>query len=141
MGTSLSFSGEASNMIATARRPRMRGILILSLLGGLLNLLVGVTLLVNTSIITALDIPVWSTYVFLAQGILQLLIGAAIRTYRRLWLVFGAVIHILAIIHYILNIIAGHSIGGMIWGILFSLAMLYYIYKYLTSEPERSFFS
>jgi hypothetical protein len=78
-------------MIASARRPRMRGILILSLLGGLLNLVVGITLLLNATIIASLDIPTWSVYVFLIQGVLQLLIGLAIRTYKRLWLVLGAI--------------------------------------------------
>ena len=128
-------------METAVRRPRMRGILIVNLLGGLLNLFVGITSLLNTSTLTSLGIPTWSIYAFLILGGLQLLIGVAVRTYKRLWLGLGVIVHALAIVHYILNIISGYMIGGMIWGVLFSLAMLYYAYKYLITEPEKSFFT
>jgi hypothetical protein len=128
-------------METVVRRPRLRGILIVNLLGGLLSLFVGITSLLNTNTLVSLGIPSWSSYAFLVLGGFQLLIAVATRTYKRLWLVLGVIVHMLAIVHYILNIISGYMIGGMIWGVLFSLAMLYYAYKYLITEPEKSFFT
>jgi hypothetical protein len=133
-----------------ADRPRVVGIVILCLLGGVLGILGGLGLLaiigVAGSSTSSLEIPGWYTllaYLSLVLGVVELIAAILIALYKRIGLIVGGAIFLIGLINTVIQILAGaatFSIGTII-GILIDLAVLYYIYIYLTREPEKTFFS
>jgi hypothetical protein len=129
---------------ATVQKPRVIGIVILSVLGGILGILAGIGLMSLPSIAassgTTVEGWVMPLGVFtLILGILDLVAAVLLMMYKRLGIIIGLVSYGLAMLSNIWSAATGNGVN--IIGILIGLAVLYYLYRYLTHEPEKSFFS
>jgi len=129
------------------KKPRVIGIVGLSILGGILNLLAGIGLLSLISSATqdpTVQIPAWVTivtYLILALGVIDLVVGVLLLMYKRLGLILAAISFGVGLLLGIYNIIsAGNSVSQDV-SLVIQLAVLYYVYIYLTREPEKSFFT
>jgi hypothetical protein len=137
-------------MAATAgvKRPRVIGIVILSLIGAFFGLLGGVGLLglIAAAQAEGTTVPSWITltaYVTIALAVIAFLAAILMLMYKRLGLYLGALCYGISLILTILQVVGGQSTisASVIIGVLIDLVVLYYIYIYLTREPEKSFFT
>jgi hypothetical protein len=123
------------------------GILILR---GILTLLAGVGALNDLNQLDALGssnlLPGWFrplVYLLLILGVMSILGAILIALYRRLGLIIGGLavlIDLLALAFLILNRLASLAPANIV-GLVITFAILYYTWKYLTQEPEKSAFS
>jgi hypothetical protein len=128
----------------------LASIVILAFLGAILNVLGGVGLLTLIASATAAgatsaDIPGWVTplaYLTIALGVIDGIGGVMLLMYKRLGLLLVAATTVITLIINIISVVTGNStIGSVAIGRLIQLAILYYLYIYLTREPEKSFFT
>jgi hypothetical protein len=81
-------------------------------------------------------------YLSLVIGVLQLAGGVLIFMYKRLGLLIAGAVYAINIILNVLSVIAGYTtLQSIVLNTIISAAVLYYVYKYLTSEPEKTFFT
>jgi hypothetical protein len=134
---------------ATVKRPRVIGILIILIFfGAILNVLggLGSLALISEAQAQGLVIPGWITlvaYLALALAILAFVSAVLLLMYKRLGLILGAVIYGTNLLLNVALVVTGQTALNIsvIIGVLIPLIVLYYIYIYLTREPEKSFFS
>lgn len=128
------------------KKPRVIGIVILSLLGGVLGILGGIALL---AIIAAAGIDVnvpaslaMIAYLVIFLGVVDLLAAVLLLMYKRIGLYLAGISYIISVLLTVYNIATGNSsIASSILSLLIDAAVLYYVYIYLTREPDKTFFS
>jgi hypothetical protein len=131
----------------SANRPRVIFIVILSALGAIFGLISGIGLLglIASAQQQGVAIPSWITltaYLSIVLAILAGLSAILMLMYKRLGLYLGAVSYGISLIINILMVVTGQSaIGSVLISVLIELVVLYYIYTWLTREPDKSFFS
>ena len=131
----------------SVKRPRVILIVILSALGAVFGLLGGIGLLtlVASAQQQGATIPSWITltaYLSIVLAILAGLSAILLLMYKRLGLYLGAVSYGVSLIVNILTVVTGQAtISSVIIAVLIELVVLYYIYIYLTREPDKSFFT
>jgi hypothetical protein len=132
---------------AGASKPRVIGIGGLCLVGGALNILGSLNTIGAIGEVQALGaaLPGWFAplaYLSLVLGVLQLVAGVLIFMYKRLGLLIGGAVFIIHILLNIFLVVTNYAtISSIAVNTIISLAALYYIYKYMTSEPEKTFFT
>jgi hypothetical protein len=132
---------------ATVKRPRVIAIVILSLIGGVLGLIGALSLMpvISAAQANGLAVPGWLpllNYLNIILSILAIVSAVLIFRYKRLGLILGAVVYGISILLTIVLVVTGQSaITGVIISVVIDLVVLYYIYLYLTREPDKSFFS
>src|SRR5664279_1525788 len=128
-----------------AKRPQVRGTVVLTTLIAFYFLLSGYILL---SVPPALlsDPELASTriqaYIRLGVGVLLMIDAVLSATYPRIGLYIGLAGFVLLIILYALLMLTSRTydlLGVLV--IVFMAAAAYYLYKYLTHSPERQFFT
>ncbi len=134
---------------SAANKPRVIGIVGLCIIGGILNIIGGLGLVaaVNAAreIVSEAQEYSWVgplAYAVIALGALQILAAILILMYKRIGLIIGGAIYLIGLLLIALQILTGSAALSIttIISILIDLAVLYYIYVYLTREPEKSFF-
>jgi hypothetical protein len=130
---------------STANRPKVRGTIILTTFIAVLLLLSAAAVLTPISSNNGIPVPEefkTAGYINLGLGILLFIDAFLLSRYKRLGLLLGLPIYILLIGLNVLNIINGFrpDIIG-IFTLVLMVAVVYYLYKYLTSEPEKAFFT
>jgi hypothetical protein len=132
---------------AGASKPRVVGIGALCLVGGVLTILasLGLVSLVNEANALGATLPGWITplaYGSLVLGALQLVAGVLIFMYKRIGLMIGGAVYGINVLLNIILVVTGNTtLQSIALNTIISLAALYYIYKYMTSEPEKTFFT
>jgi hypothetical protein len=125
-----------------ARKPRVIGIVILLLLRGILTLVVSFSTLgeinANPELWESWAQPYY--YGVIVLSILMIVGGVLTAMYRRAGLMLGLATTIIDLIASVILLIALQFAPNLLY-IVISLAILYYCYKYLTSEPDKSFFT
>jgi hypothetical protein len=131
-----------------AKRPQVRGTVILSFLGGALNIWGGLTLISAISLSEGLgtSVETWIkfiAYLSLVIGVLEIAVGILLILYKRIGLVLGIVAYAVNLLITVLLVITGNqSVGlSLIVNVVVNFAILYYLYIYLTREPEKSYFT
>jgi hypothetical protein len=128
-------------------KPRVIGIGGLCLVGGVLTILasLGLVGLVNQAQALGAAIPGWIAplaYLSLALGALQIVAGVLIFMYKRIGLMIGGAVYVINVLINIVMVVTGNTtITSIALNTVISFAVLYYIYKYMTSEPEKNFFT
>jgi hypothetical protein len=133
------------------KKPRVVGIVIFSILGGLLSLAGGALLLTGISAIQAdpdyAELAITAkgltpfAYLAIGIGVLELIVAVLLLMYKRIGLILAAVAFGLGLLLNIYNQVSGSGGLTTIGGILLDLAILYYVYIYLTREPDKNFFT
>jgi hypothetical protein len=129
------------------QKPRIVGIVGLSFLGALINVVQGVGLLaeINTAQARgATGIPGWVpllAYVLVAFGLVQLVVAVLIMGYKRLGLQIGLVAYSISVLLILAQLAGNPASSGVFLPLLVQGAVVYYINKYLTHEPEKSYFT
>jgi hypothetical protein len=131
---------------ASAQRPRVIGIVLLALLGALVNIAGGVILLaaINQLRAESTEVQSWAAptaYFLIVLGILDAVAAILIMRYKRMGLLLGALVFGVALLSNIYQVVTGAAISSVIVGVIIQLAVLYYIYLYLTREPDKTFFT
>jgi hypothetical protein len=135
---------------APVKKPRVIGIVILAFLGAILNVLGGIGLLsliasASAAGLSSTDIPGWITplaYLSIVLGVVNFVSAILLLMYKRLGLLLVAATTVITLLINIVSVATGNStIGSVALGSLIQLAILYYVYIYLTREPEKSFFT
>ena len=76
-----------------------------------------------------------------AVGVLDLVVAFLILKYKRIGLFLAIITFIIGILWNLFNAVIGSGDLFIIVSILIEGAMLYYVWRYLTREPEKSFFT
>jgi hypothetical protein len=144
---------------ATAtKKPRVVGIVILCILVGALSLLGAVFLLVSISALEAdptlggsiqTDPATVATvialkpfaYLGLVLGVLDLIAAILLLMYKKAGLYLAAISFGLTLLQSAYSQITGNGGITTIINIVLDLLVLYYVYIYLTREPEKTFFT
>jgi hypothetical protein len=127
-------------------RPRVRGTVVLLSFMGIAN---SILAYLNIDQINTVKndpryiVPDWLlpvNYAVIVFGIMSVVAAVLIARYKRAGLYLGAVVIIISLLAAagMFSMGGGSSIGC---GIIFQVAALYYIHKYLTQLPEASFFT
>jgi hypothetical protein len=128
------------------KKPRVIGIVILSLIGGVLSILGAIGILAIAGDPTyASVLPGWVAplgYLTLVLGVLELLGAVLLLMYRKLGLYLTGGLYVLNLLILVVEIVTGNATLSItnILSILLGLAVLYYVYIYLTREPDKTFF-
>jgi hypothetical protein len=128
-----------------ANRPQIYGIVAISVLIGVVNLARGGEQgRLFLSLRHTLDFPSWYiTHLLftIGVGVLMLVAAYMIYRYKRRGLQLGLVIHILYAGNALYNIVLGGRPPLLDWLMLaLSVVALFFIYRYLTHDPERLMF-
>ncbi len=132
---------------ASVKKPRVIGIVILTFLGAILNVLGGVGLLalISSAQAAGADIPGWITplaYLTIVLGVIDFIGAVLLLMYKRIGLLLLTATTVITLLINVISVATGNStIGSVALGSLIQLAILYYLYIYLTREPEKSFFT
>ncbi|MEO8391805.1 MAG: hypothetical protein ABI700_02330 [Chloroflexota bacterium] len=126
-------------------RPKVRGTVILSAFVGVLNLLAGLLALSTLNALGNVSVPIevgFLTYFPLGLGVLLLIAALLIATYKRLGLRIGLVAYLLYFAEGVYSFLQGArpDLLGLLT-IVLAVAAANYLYKYLTGEPEKQFFT
>ena len=140
------------------KKPRVIGIVILCIIVGLLSLVGGIFLLISISAlqadptlggsvqadpssVAALIALKPFSYLALVLGVLDLFTAILLLMYKKVGLYLAAISFGLTLLSSVYYQISG--IGGVttILNIVLDLAVLYYVYIYLTREPQKTFFT
>ncbi len=129
------------------QRPRTLGIIIVCLIGGTFNTWSGGSLInqVNEFIAQGGKPHDWvlsTAYFSIVLGVLQLQSALLVSRYKRIGLYLCAFVFIVTLLTngyvFLTRRIASPTTVGWIF---LPAYVLYYVYRYLTQEPQRSFFS
>src|SRR5947208_822743 len=135
---------------ASVKKPRVIGIALLSVIGGVLSIIGGVALLglisaANAGATPDTAVPGYVTilaYVTIILGVIDILAAILLFMYKKLGLYLARLSYCIAVLFTIYNIGSQNTtIGSSIVGLIIDAAVLYYVYIYLTREPDKSFFS
>ncbi len=136
---------------ASVKKPRVIGIVVLTLLGGILSILGGLGLLALISAAnagatgTGDTVPTYITllaYLVLILGVVDIVAAVLLLMYKKLGLYLAGASYVLSVLFTIYNIATQNAtISSSIIGLVIDAAVLYYVYIYLTREPDKSFFS
>jgi hypothetical protein len=134
--------------ISTGHKPRIVGIVGLSFLGAVVNVLSGLDLLTQINAARAeglANIADWvplTAYVIIAFGLVQFVVAVLVMQYKRLGLIIGLIIYSLNILLMIVPVAAqNESLRSILLPLLVQGAVVYYMNKYLNHEPEKSYFT
>jgi hypothetical protein len=128
-----------------AARPKVRGTVILSGFIGVISLIQGWTWLSPVIDLRGVTIPTWyivNVGFMLGLGALMLAAAVMIARYRKRGLQLGLAIYVLYLGNTAYGIVSGvrpDLLGA--FTIVLAVAALYYIFRYLTRDPEREFFT
>ncbi len=132
-------SGNESNMstLTAIKRPRVIGIAVLCILIGILDALLGLAVFENGGSVLLAMIP-------MILGVISFVTAVLLLMYKRIGLILAAITFGLGLLDGILNVATGKVIGGgvviYIGVIILYLILLYFLYIYLTGEPQKTFF-
>jgi hypothetical protein len=127
---------------AVTRKPRVLGIVGISILRGIVALITTLPVLQDIGA-NPQDYLSWAQpfyLVVLAIGLVLLVSAVLIALYKRVGLIIGGIVMVLDVVLGVLLLVTGQGAPNWI-GLIITLAILYYIYKYLTTEPDRSYFT
>ncbi len=128
-------------------KPRVLGIVGIGILRGVLSVISGMNTLQEIDRISSSRVPGWlapAIYLGLALAVITFIAAILIWRYKRLGLQLGAVGFggdaIVALAMVTLQSDVTIPFSGLILPLAIDFIVLYYIYKYLTSEPEKDYF-
>lgn len=126
------------------KRPRVIGLVGIALLRGLFTLYqtAGSLDVVNN----ARNVPGWVApllYLSIGLAVLSIIAAVLIALYRRWGLYLAVVAFGVDLALLVILFVAGQVVFnvGLALNVAVTLLVLYYVYKYLTQEPEKSFFT
>ena len=133
---------------APVTKPSVLWLALLILVGGALVLIAGLTLLTLGSITLPQGVGIKQTlnraipYIGVVLGTVDIVAGVLILKYKRLGLYLAGASFGAAVLLLVYNVVTENAtIGGAALGLLIDLAVLYFVYRYLTHEPHKSFFT
>lgn len=127
------------------KRPRVIGIVVLLILKGLLGGVINfasyqeITPLLNNPdyIVEGWVMPL--IYFSIALAGLSIVAAVLILRYKKIGLQLGGIVIGIDLVLTLLVIVNGMGSFGL--GMVINIAAFYYIYKYVTQEPEKAFFA
>jgi hypothetical protein len=127
-------------------KTRVIGIVGLMIIGGLQEVIQDVNQLlaankINASGLQGYDWVAPLAYVGLILGALELISAVLIFFYKRIGLYIGGTIFLIGLIVTATQFLGASLDWGAIISVVIDLTVLYYVYIYLTRDPERSFFN
>jgi len=128
---------------ATGPKPRIWGIVGLAALKGILGIVSNIGVVDQLNSISSSRYPGWLppvVYLLIGLGVIALAAAVLVALYRRLGLQLGAVVFGLDVLLGLLLSTSGVFQINII-ALALDAVVLYYIYQYLTKEPQRSFFT
>ncbi len=130
---------------APAGKTRVIGIVGLMIIGGIQELVQAANQVLAANKIGASGLQGYDwvaplAFVGIALGVIELVAAILIFRYRRIGLFIGGTIFLIGLIVTATQLLGASLDWGAIINIVIDLAILYYIYIYLTREPEKSFF-
>jgi uncharacterized membrane protein (UPF0136 family) len=127
------------------KRPKVRGTVILTaFLGFLLLLSAYVRLSAPAALLDAPQLGYLrpAGYISIALGILLVIDAVLIASYKRIGLFIGLLAYVLLLAYYGLLFLRAKSLDMFtLLTVILMIAAAYYLYKYLTHEPEKQFFT
>lgn len=128
-------------MESTEKKPRVIGLVVILVLRSLLTLFIAYTGIQEINVAPELyeswGLPL--QYFVIAIGVLLLIAAILIARYKRLGLMIGAGAILVDVVLALIFFISGSGSNPV--GLAVSALILYYIFKYLRNEPEKSFFT
>jgi len=125
-------------------KPKVRGTVGILILRGALTLFQVFTTLgeVNSLQAQGIEFEGWfvpTLYLLLVLGVMSIVGAVLIALYKRLGLYLGGAAVGIDLLAFVLLFVTGQiALGAVgIGGVAIDLLILYYIYKYLTQEPEK----
>jgi hypothetical protein len=127
-------------------RPTVRGTVVLLTFVGIFNVImayfniVQINQFINDPRYT---IPSWFlplNYAFIILGIMSIVAAVLIARYKRIGLILGAIIIVINLAASLIALIVISANPGLC-GTVLQIAALYYIYEYLTKEPQSTYFT
>ena len=128
-------------MERTVKKPRVLGLVGVLFLRGVFTLYIAFTNIqaINQSPELYESWALLLYYLLGAMGVVLFISAVLIAMYKRLGLILGAGTSILDAVLAVLLFVAGYGIAPL--GLVMTALILYYIFKYLRNEPEKSFFT
>ncbi len=122
-----------SQSTGSVQKPRVIGIVILCILGAIVNILAGVALVGLASGSQLIGI------VLVVIGVVEGVAGVLLMMYKRMGVMLGLGIYGLGLVLDIISIVTGQGVNY--FSIVLTLVVLYYLYRYYSHEPEKTFFT
>ena len=123
------------------QKPRVIGIVVILLLRSAFTFFIAYTNIqaINQSpeLYESWALPFY--YFLVAMGVALLIAAVLIAQYKRLGLILGAGTSIVDVVLTVLLFIAGYGASPL--GLAVSALILYFLFKFLRNEPEKTFFT